>query len=83
MCLQLGKAVGSSYNDWSLIGGHSAGSAGGAAGGDGAGGGQCPAASPKSPEECDGVAANCWSPGIEMILFNISGRNISILKYLT
>ena len=63
MCLQLGKALVA----LAVTGGHLAGSAGGAAGGDGAGGGQCPAASPKSPEECAGVAANCWSPGIDII----------------
>jgi hypothetical protein len=30
----------------------------------GAGGGQCPAASAKSEDQCAGIVANCWSPGM-------------------
>ncbi len=42
------------------------GSAGGS-GGEGGAGGQCPAAGPKSEEECAGSIPNCWSPGKDSV----------------
>jgi hypothetical protein len=41
------------------------GSAGGS--GEGGAGGQCPAAGPKSEEECAGSVPNCWSPGKDSV----------------